>query len=62
MRGIFKMTPAEAAIHNRAIAMAVKAYPQGIGAIKAMTAKQAVIVEHIGRSTKQEIVDVADAD
>ena len=56
------MTPEQAAIHNRAIAMAVKAYPKGIGAVKSLAVRYAVTVEHIGRSTKQEVVDVSSDD
>ena len=52
------MTPDQAIAYNRAINDAVAAYSKGIGAIKALKIKQVVTVEHIGTTTKQEVVDI----
>ena len=41
---------------NAAIRAAIKAYPNGLGAIKALTIPHSVVVEHIGTTTKQEVV------
>ena len=52
------MTLQEAYIHNRAVNMALDNYHKGIGSIRALLIKQVVTVDHIGTSTKQDIVDV----
>lgn len=52
------MTPQEAEIHNRAIEMALKAYQRGKGAIKSLRVKYAVTVEHVGTTTKQDVLRV----
>lgn len=52
------MTIAEAIAYNQAITDAVAAYLKGIGAIKALKIKQVVTVEHIGTTTKQEVVEI----
>lgn len=52
------MTRAQAIAYNQAIDEAVAAYSKGIGAIKALKIKQVVTVEHIGTTTKQEVVDI----
>lgn len=52
------MTPAEAHIHNAAINAAIAAYRDGIGAIVALKVKHAVVVDHVGRGTNQDVVDV----
>ena len=49
------MTPEHAATWNRAILAAINQYPNGIGAIKSLQKRVIVTVEHIGRSTKQEV-------
>ena len=49
------MTSAQALIYNQAIKDAVAQYPNGIGAIKALTKRITVTVEHQGRSTIQEV-------
>ena len=49
------MTPAQAIIYNQAIKDAVSQYHNGIGAIKSLTKRITVTVEHQGRSTKQEV-------
>lgn len=54
------MTPEQANAWNAAIEAAIKAYPQSIGAIRALRVKYAVTVEHIGRSTKQEVVEIGE--
>lgn len=54
------MTEHEARIWNAAIEAAVKAYPDGITAIRALRARFAITVEHIGRSTKQEVVEIGE--
>lgn len=52
------MTEQEARAWNAAIEAAAGKYKQGIGAILAMKVKYAVTVEHIGTTTKQEVVDI----
>ena len=52
------MTHAQALAYNLAIDEAVAAYSKGIGAIKALKIKQVVVCEHIGTTTKQEVVEV----
>lgn len=54
------MTNAQAIAYNQAIADAVAAYKHGIGAIHALRIKHVVTVEHIGTTTKQEVIDVDD--
>lgn len=54
------MTPEQAHAWNAALDAAIKAYPQGIGAIRALRVKYAVTVEHTGRSTKQEVVEIGE--
>ena len=49
------MTPAQALIYNQAIKDAIAQYPHGIGAIKSLTKRITVTVEHVGRSTIQEV-------
>ena len=49
------MTPEAAAIYNAAILDAVNQYKNGIGAIMALKKNIVVTVEHVGRSTKQEV-------
>lgn len=49
------MTPAQAIIYNQAIKDAVSQYHNGIGAIKSLTKRITVTVEHVGRSTIQEV-------
>lgn len=52
------MTHAKALAYNQAINDAVAAYKNGIGAIKALRIKHVVTVEHIGTTTKQEVVEI----
>lgn len=52
------MTPEEAKIWNSAINAAIRAYPKGIGAIRSLRVNHVVVVEHVGRSTKQEVVEI----
>ena len=52
------MNEHEARIWNAAIEAAIREYKNGIGAIMSLRARHAVTVEHIGRSTKQEIINV----
>lgn len=52
------MTPSQAQAYNAAIDAAVAAYHKGIGAIKALKIKQVVTVEHVGTTTKREVVEV----
>lgn len=52
------MTPDQAQAYNQAINDAVAQYKNGIGAIKALKIKQAVTVEHIGTTTKQEVTEI----
>jgi len=52
------MTHAQAIAYNQAITDAVAAYQKGIGAIKALRLRHIVTVEHIGTTTKQEVVEV----
>lgn len=54
------MTPEQARAWNAALDAAIKAYPNGIGAIRALRVRYAVTVEHIGRSTKQEVIDLGE--
>ena len=54
------MNEYESRVWNAALDAAIKAYPQGIGAIHALRARYAVTVEHIGSSTKQEVVDLGE--
>ena len=54
------MTLQEAHAYNQAINDAVAAYDKGIGAIKALKIKRVYVVEHIGKGTKQEVVEVGD--
>lgn len=49
------MTPEQAHIWNVAVDSAVREYKNGIGAIMALRKSFTVTVEHIGRSTKQEV-------
>ena len=56
--GELDMTPYETEIHNRAIDLALREYKNGIGAIKQLRVNYAVTVEHIGTTTKQDVVDV----
>ena len=52
------MTPEQAHIWNAAIDAALRDYDGGRAAIRALRARQVVTVEHIGLSTKQEVVDI----
>lgn len=53
------MTPEQAHAWNHAIDTAVKEYKNGIGAIKALKVKHAVLVEHITpHHTKQEVFEI----
>lgn len=52
------MTEQEARAWNAGIEAAVAAYSGGIGAIKELKIKHVVVVEHIGTTTKQEVVDL----
>lgn len=52
------MTHDQAHSYNRAIKDAVAAYQKGIGAIKALKIKQIIVCEHIGTTTKQEVVEI----
>jgi hypothetical protein len=52
------MTQAQAQAYNAAIDAAVKAYPNGIGAIMALRIKHVVTVEHIGTTTVQTVEDL----
>ena len=54
------MTPDQASAYNKAIDDAVMAYKGGIGAIKALKVKQVVVVDHVGTTTKQEVVDLGE--
>lgn len=54
------MTPEQAHIWNAAIDAAIKTYPQGIGAIRDLRVRYAVTVEHVGLSTKQEVIDLGE--
>ena len=54
------MNEYEARAWNAAIDAAIKAYPQGIGAIHSLRARHAITVEHVGRSTKQEVIDLGE--
>lgn len=54
------MTLHEAQAYNKAINDAVAAYSKGIGAIKALKIKHVVVIEHIGKGKKQEVVEVGD--
>lgn len=50
------MTPEHTATWNRAILAALRQYPNGIGAIKALTKRFVVTVDHISQyQTKQEV-------
>lgn len=49
------MTSEQAQIWNAAIEQAARTYPQGVWAILALRKKFVVTVQHIGRSTKQEV-------
>jgi len=52
------MTHEQAIAYNRAIDDAAKVYSKGIGAVRALKIKQVVTVEHVGRSTKQEVKEI----
>lgn len=52
------MTHEQALAHNRAIELAVANYSKGIGAIKSLRINTVVTVDHVGTTTKQEVVDV----
>ena len=54
------MNEYEARAWNAALDAAIKAYPNGIGAIHSLRARYAITVEHIGRSTKQEVVEIGE--
>lgn len=54
------MTPEQARAWNAAIEAAVREYHNGIGAIMALKARYAVTVEHVGHSTKQEVIDLGE--
>lgn len=56
------MTEHEAQIHNNAINAALAQYANGIGAIKALRVRHAVVVEHSagGHATKQEVKEVSE--
>lgn len=54
------MTPHDANTWNAAINAAIREYKNGIGAIKALKMKHAVTVEHIGTTTKQDVINVGD--
>ena len=49
------MTSEQAHIWNAAIEQAARTYPQGAEAILALRKRFVVTVQHIGRSTKQEV-------
>lgn len=55
------MTPEQAQVWNEAINSALRAYQKGYGAIEALKVRYAVMVEHIGTTTKQEVVDLGEA-
>lgn len=52
------MTYEQAIAYNQAIEDALRAYKQGIGAIIALKIKQVVVVEHVGTTTRQDVVDL----
>lgn len=52
------MTEQEARAYNAGIEAAARVYKGGMGAILALKVKYAVTVEHIGTTTKQEVVDL----
>lgn len=55
------MTVHDAKVYNQAINDAVASYSKGIGSIRALKIKHVVVVEHIGKGTKQEVAEVGDA-
>lgn len=54
------MNPQEAHTWNAAIDAALSKYKEGKGAIKALRVKHAVTVDHIGTTTKQEVINIDD--
>lgn len=52
------MNEHDAAIWNAAIDAALREYKNGVFAIHKLRAKHVVTIEHIGRSTKQEVKEI----
>lgn len=52
------MTEQEARAWNAGIEAAARAYKNGIGAILALKVRYAVTVDHIGTTTKQEVIEL----
>lgn len=52
------MNDSDARAWNAAIDAAVGKYKEGVGAIQSLRVRYAVTVDHVGRSTKQEVVDL----
>ena len=54
------MNEYEARAWNAAIDAAVGKYKEGVGAIQSLRVRYAVTVDHVGRSTKQEVVEIGE--
>lgn len=52
------MTEHEARVWNAAIDEAVRQYKNGVGAIKQLKIPYVVVVEHVGTTTKQDVVNL----
>lgn len=52
------MTHEQAIAYNQAIEDVLRVYKQGIGAIRALKIKQVVVVDHVGTTTRQDVVEL----